>query len=129
MHKLDRECIRFNAVKRSLSKLLLNSMWGKLTDRNDRTINKIITEPKALYGYLATPGIEVVNLVFACDDVDWLSWKRGAEEDVPNFRHTNEVICAYVNSGGEDSSVLESVQAARECHLLRYRLGDIHSPA
>jgi len=47
-------------------------------------MTKIITEPKELYGFLATPGIEVVNLVFASDDVVWLSWKRGAEEDVPN---------------------------------------------
>jgi len=59
-------------------------MWGNLTERNFRTINKIITEPKELYGFLATPGIEVANLVFYSDDVVWLSWKRGAEEDVPS---------------------------------------------
>jgi len=97
--RLDTECIRFNAAKRDLAKLCLNSMWGKLTDRNDRTLNKIITEPKELYGFLATPGIEVVNLAFASDDVVWLSRKRGAEEDVPNLRHTNEVIGAYVTAG------------------------------
>jgi len=62
---LDRECIRFNATKRGLAKLRLISMWGKLTERDDRTITKIITEPKELYGFLATPGIEVLNLVFA----------------------------------------------------------------
>ena len=37
--------------------------------------------------------------MFASDDVVWLSWKHGAEEDVPNLRHTNEVIGAYVNAG------------------------------
>jgi len=82
--RLDRECIRFNATKRGLAKLCLNLMWGNLTERNFRTINKIITEPKELYGFLATPGIEVANLVFYSDDVVWLSWKRGAEEDVPS---------------------------------------------
>jgi len=46
-------------------------------------MSKIITEQKELYSFLATPGIEVVNLVFAIDDVVSLSWKRGAEEDVP----------------------------------------------
>jgi len=40
-------------------------MCGKLTERNDGTIT---TEPKELYGFLATPGIEVMNLVFANDD-------------------------------------------------------------
>jgi len=74
-------------------------MWGKLTERNDRTKTKIITEPRELYGFLATPDIEVTNLVFASDDVVWLSWKHGAEEDVPSLRHTNEVIGAYVTAG------------------------------
>jgi len=45
-----------------------------------------------MYGFLATSGMEVLNLVIASDDVVWLLWKRAAEEDVPNLRHTNEVI-------------------------------------
>jgi len=48
---------------------------------------------------LATPGIEVMNLIFTSDDVVWLSWKRVAEEDVPNLSHTKEVIGAYVTAG------------------------------
>jgi len=74
-------------------------MWGWLTERNYRTLTKIITEPKELYGFLSTPGIEVANLVFASDDVVWLSCKRGAEEDLPRFRYSNEVIGAYVTAG------------------------------
>jgi len=49
------ECIRFNAAKRGLAKLYLKSMWVKLTGQNDRTMFKIITETKELYGFLATP--------------------------------------------------------------------------
>ena len=67
--RLDREYIRLNAAKRGVDKFYLNSMWGKLTDRNDRTMTKIITEPKELYGFLPTPGIEVANVVFASDNV------------------------------------------------------------
>jgi len=67
--RLDRRSIKFNAAKRGLAKLCLNSMWGKFTERNDRTKTKIITEPRELYGFLATPDIEVTNLVFASDDV------------------------------------------------------------
>ena len=47
----------------------------------------MITELKKLYGFLATPGVEVINLAFASDDVVWISWKYGAEEDVPGLRH------------------------------------------
>jgi len=97
--RLDKEAIRYNAAKRGLAKLCLNSMWDKLTDRNDRTMTKIISEPKDLYEFLATPGVGVTNLAFASDDVVYISWKRGAEEDVHNLRHTNDVIGAYVTAG------------------------------
>jgi len=71
--RLDREAIKPSAAKRGLAKLCLNSMWGKLTERNDRTRTKIITEPHELYRFLATPGVEVTNLAFASDDVVWPS--------------------------------------------------------
>jgi len=88
-------------------------MSGKLTERSDRTQTRIITEPKDLYSFLTTPGIEVTNLAFASDDVVWISWKHSAEEHVPNLRHTNEVISAYVTAGAR-------------MHLYRYldRLGE-----
>jgi len=41
----------------------------------------------------------VTNLAFASDGVVWISWKHAAEEHVPNLRHTNEVIGAYVTAG------------------------------
>jgi hypothetical protein len=41
----------------------LNSMWGKLTERNNRTKSKLISDPQELYRFLATPGIEVMNLI------------------------------------------------------------------
>ena len=74
-------------------------MWGKFTERNDRTRTKIITEPHELYKFLATPVVEVTNLAFPSDDVALLSWKVTAEENVPYLPHTYEVIGAYVNAG------------------------------
>jgi len=46
--RLEKEAIMYNAAKRGLTKLCLNSMWGKLTERNDRKMTKIMTEPKEL---------------------------------------------------------------------------------
>ena len=46
--RLDREAIKPNAAKRGLAKLCLYSMCGKLTERNDRTRTKFITEPHEL---------------------------------------------------------------------------------
>jgi len=88
-------------------------MWGILTEENDRTQTRVITEPKEMYNCLATPGIEVTNLAFANDDVVSISWKHSAEKHVPNLRHTNEVIDAYITAGAR-------------IHLYRYldRLGE-----
>jgi len=60
-----------------------------------------MTEPKDLYGFLATPGVGVLNLAFASDEVVYISWKYDAEEDVPNLHHTNEVIRAYLTTGAK----------------------------
>ena len=43
--RLDKEAIRYNGV---WSNSCFNSMWGKLTERNDRTMTKTITVPKDL---------------------------------------------------------------------------------
>jgi hypothetical protein len=67
--QLDKPAIGPNPAKRGLAKLCLNCLWGKLTDRNNRTRTKIITDPQELYRLLATPGIEVAAMVFASDYV------------------------------------------------------------
>jgi len=43
--------------------------------------------------------MDLMNLVFASYYVVWISWKYGAEEHVPNLRHTYEEIGAYVTAG------------------------------
>jgi hypothetical protein len=93
---LNKDAIRPNAAKQALAKLCLNSMWGKLTERSNRTKSKMITNLHELYRFLATPGIEVMNLLFASEDVVCLSWTFAAEEITLSLRHTNEVIGAYV---------------------------------
>jgi len=96
--RLDRDSIGYNAAKRGLAKLCLNSMWGKLTDRSNRT-KTLISQPADLYRFLVTPGVEVQNMLFANDDVVWISWQYSADERVPSLRHTNEAIGAYVTAG------------------------------
>jgi len=97
--RLDRDSIGYNVAKRGLAKLCLNSMWGKLTERSNRTQTKLISQPAELYRFLVTPGVEVQNMLFANDDVVWISWQYSADERVPSLRHTNEVIGTYVTSG------------------------------
>jgi hypothetical protein len=95
---LGKNAIRSNPDKRGLAKLCLNSMWGKLTERNNRTKTKLITDPLEVYKFLSMPAIEVGNLVFANDTVVWASWRFIAEEIVPSVGHINEFIGAYVTA-------------------------------
>jgi len=97
--QLEKEAIRYNAAKRRLAKPCLKSIWGKLTEGNDRIMTRVILDLKELYGFLSTPGVDVMNLAFANNDLVWNSWNYGAEEDVPSLRHTNVVIGAYVTAG------------------------------
>jgi len=74
-------------------------MWGKLTERSNRTQTLLISQPAELYRFLVTPGVEVQNVLFDSDDVVWISSQYSADERVPSLRHTNEVIGAYVTAG------------------------------
>jgi hypothetical protein len=70
--QLEKDSISYNASKRGLAKLCLNSMWGKLTERSNRTHTKLISEPHKLYKFLVTPGIKVLYMMLASDDVVWI---------------------------------------------------------
>jgi len=74
-------------------------MWGKLTERSNRSETKLISEPHELYRFLVTPGIEVLNMMFASEDVVCISWQFSSEERVASLRHTNGVIGAFVTAG------------------------------
>ena len=124
---LDRESIKSNAAKRGPAKLCLNSMWGKLTERNDSTQTRVIIEPKELYKFLSVPGIVVTNLEFASDDVVWISWKHSAEDHVPNLCHTNEVLGAYVTAGARMHLYRYLDRLGERAKLLRQQFRYLHS--
>jgi hypothetical protein len=47
---LDRDAIRPNAAKRGQAKFCLNSLWGKLAERQNRTQTKLISDaPRTEY--------------------------------------------------------------------------------
>ena len=63
--RLDRDAMKPNAAKRVLVKLGMNSIWNKLTERQNRTQTKLISDPHELYRFLDTPGVQLVKLLFA----------------------------------------------------------------
>ena len=89
---MDRFEIRPNDAKWGLAKLCLNSFWRKLAERQNRTQTKVISDPQELYRFLATPGVENMDLMFVSDSVVRASWRYKAEEQAPILRHTIEVV-------------------------------------
>jgi len=74
-------------------------MWGKLTERNNRTKSKIISDPHEIYNFLATPGIEVANLMFASDDsrLGIIAFHGGGSD--PQLTSFQRIIGAYITAG------------------------------
>jgi hypothetical protein len=96
---LDKDAIKFNAAKRGLAKLCLNSMWGKKTERANRPQTKLISDPQEPYRFLAAADIEVCSMLFANDNVVWIAWRYADANSVTNLPHTNDVICSFVTAG------------------------------
>ena len=71
--EITRQYRRFNAAKLGLAKLCLNSKWRKLTENPRKTRVILISDPQELYRFLATSGFEVTNLLFAGNEVLWIS--------------------------------------------------------
>ena len=116
---LNKDSIHYNASKRGLAELCLKSMWGKLAENPMRTQTLLISDPKDLYRFLATPGIEVAKLLFAGDSECWLSWRHSDETHAPMLRHTNDVLASYVTAG-ENALVLVSRHFAEMCPVHRH---------
>jgi hypothetical protein len=96
---LDKDAIKFNAAKRGLANLCLNSMWGKLAERANRPQTKLISDRQELCRVLASADIEVCNMLFANDKVLWIAWRNADADIVPNLPHTNDVIGSFVTAG------------------------------
>ena len=50
-----------------------------------------------------SPGIELASFVFTNDTMVWASLRHTAEEAVPNLRHMNGFIGAYVTAGARNN--------------------------
>jgi hypothetical protein len=45
------------------------------------------------------PGIEVTNMIFASDQLVWISWRFADNEHVLSLRHNNDVVFSFVTAG------------------------------
>jgi hypothetical protein len=94
---LDKASIFKNAGQRTLTKLKLNSMWGKFAQNSNKTQTTIVNSAKEFYELLTSPGIEVTNLIFSNEEVVWVSWKY-AKDNINSGKCVNVAVAAYVTT-------------------------------
>jgi G:T-mismatch repair DNA endonuclease (very short patch repair protein) len=95
--RLDKSNIEFNPGMRVLSKLCLNSFWGKFGQRNNLTQVEYITTPGQLNALLMDETREVTGMCFPSDSMVQVQW-RYSDDFVEASSNTNPFIAAYTTA-------------------------------
>jgi hypothetical protein len=86
-----------NPVLRAVSKICLNSLWGKLSQKDNQTTKKYITTPADFYKLLNTDEYTLRDAIPIGEECIFVSYlgKNGCEHPPHN---TNAVIASYVTA-------------------------------
>lgn len=118
---LDRENIVSNPTKRSLAKLMLNSFWGKLSQRTNLTKTQLINTTSEYFDILNDKTKRIVNEVEMSDEVMKVSWKR-IDDEMTCSKNTNVAVASYVTSHARLHlyDILSRIEAIRPHSLLYF---------
>ncbi|CAB4009728.1 DNA polymerase [Paramuricea clavata] len=94
--QLDREKIEHNPGMRALSKLMLNSFWGKFAQRSNMAKVELIKDPQVYFDYLSSDEINVLDVRFVSDEMVELRYEY--ENFVEPNARTNVVIAAFTTA-------------------------------
>uniref|UniRef100_H3ANZ5 DNA-directed DNA polymerase n=1 Tax=Latimeria chalumnae TaxID=7897 RepID=H3ANZ5_LATCH len=73
--RLSRQNIRVNPAKRQISKLFLNSLWGKFGQRPNVPVTSLIGDPNELFEKVFIPYYDVSSVEFIDEDTAYVCWK------------------------------------------------------
>ena len=94
---IDIEKFEFNAGLRSISKLCLNSLWGKFGQRSNMSQTKYVTEVSEFYEILLDDKLDNINLQFINDDMVQMTYNF-KDQFVVNSKNTNVYIAWFTTS-------------------------------
>jgi len=94
---LDYAKINYNEGYRSLAKLLLNSLWGRLGMRQDKTKKVFVTSAYQLLHLMTNPSLEVSSFVGLSDDALLVSYKY-RDDCMEQNPKVNVVLAAYTTA-------------------------------
>lgn len=94
---LDYDKIAENPGLRSLSKLMLNSFWGKFGQRSNLVQNTFTDDPAQLFDMMTSDQQEVKNIRFVSNEALQMNWVY-KDDFVEASARTNVVIAAYTTA-------------------------------
>ena len=95
--QFDPAKISYNPGLRALTKLMLNSFWGKFAQRPNLTKTKQIDEPQVFFHYLTSDEITVLDANLVSDEIIEIQYEHGDKFVQPN-PNTNVVIAAFTTA-------------------------------
>ena len=94
---IDVEKFEFNAGLRSISKLCLNSLWGKFGQRSNMSQTKYVMEVPEFYEILLDDKLDNKNFQFINDDMVQMTYNF-KDQFVDNSKNTNVYIACFTTS-------------------------------
>ena len=94
---IDIEKFEYNAGLRSISKLCLNSLWGKFGQRSNMSQTKYITEVSEFYEILLDDKLDNINFQFINDDMVQMTYNF-KDQFVHYSKNTNVYIACFTTS-------------------------------
>ena len=94
---IDVEKFEFNAGKRSLAKLALNSLWGKFAQRSNMSQTKYVTDVSEFYEILLNDKFDNINIQFINDNMVQMTYNF-KDQFVDNSNNTNIFIACFTTS-------------------------------
>ena len=124
---IDIQKFEFNAGLRSISKLCLNSLWGKFGQRSNMSQTKHVTEVSEFYEVLLDDKLNNLNFQFINDDMVEITYNF-KDQFVDNSKNTNIYIACFTTSHARlmlydklDYNIL-----TEKSTILRYRFNNLH---
>jgi len=96
--QLDAAKITANPAKRQVSKLCLNSFWGKFAQRSNLTQTKIVTKPEEFLNLLFSAKHKVKYFSFINDRTALVQWCYGDDGHSPPNKVDNIFIAAFTTA-------------------------------
>ena len=94
---IDIEKFEFNAGLRSISKLCLNSLWGKFGQKSNMSQTKYVKEVSEFYEILLDDKLDNIKFQFINDDMVQMTYNF-KDQFVDNSKNTNVYIACFTTS-------------------------------